>query len=316
MFSSKLEQRFCAVIARVVLQCFVVGMMCFGASSAVASDKLSTDTFSKFDFKKPEMDMNSDIYVNADRITARYEGVSDLTGNVVMTFSDITMLCDRATYNHKTGDVEASGNVEITSKSGGSWRGDSIAFNHKTGYGLIGTGLLRLGQFAVLADSIARDEDGVAYARNATVTSCSNEMDSWHWSITGEGRFKQKEFLELRNAVTRLWGVPVMWFPYYYRDLNTHYGWRFMPGYTSKWGAYVLTGYVYPIAGSIEDDGLLYGKTIVDLRSEYGVAAGQEFTWQTLGGFLGDDVIQRGYLSAYVARHSGDAVEDEISGRP
>lgn len=316
MFLSKLEQRFSAAMVRVALQCFVVGMVCFGASSVYASDKLSTEKFSKFDFKKPNMDMNSDIYVNADRITARYEGVSELVGNVVMTFSDITMLCDRATYNHKTGDVEASGDVEITSKSGGSWRGDSIAFNHKTGYGLIGTGLLRLGQFAVLADSIARDEDGVAYARNATITSCSNEMDSWHWSITGEGRFKQKEFLELRDAVGRLWGIPVMWFPYYYRDLNTHYGWRFMPGYTSKWGAYVLTGYVYPIAGSIEDDGLLYGKTIVDLRSEYGVAAGQELTWQTLGGFLGDDVIQRGYISAYVARHSSDAVEDEISGHP
>ncbi len=297
---------FASLSGQMSLKCLFLGLSLL-AAMAVQADSLSSDALSKMKFKKPKIDQSSDINVNADRMTANYdEGTTSLLGNVVITFSDITMTCDKATYNYTTGDIDAEGNIEIVSKSGGSWKGESISFNHKTGQGLVGTGLLRLGQFAVLADSLARDEDGIAYARNATVTTCTNEMSAWHWSVTGEGRFKSKEFLEMKNAVVRFCDIPVLWAPYYYRDLNTHYGWRVMPGYTSKWGAYLLTAYVYPIAGSIEDDGLLYGKTAVDLRSEYGVAVGQEFTWRTLGGLLGEDTVQRGSLSVYVARHGED----------
>lgn len=290
--------------------------LCVGVllGAVLQAQSITSDALSKLNFRMPTLNMMDDIKVDADRMSADHQQtLATLHGNVIVTFSDITLTCEKATYNYQTGNIHAEGDVKIVSKAGGSWQGDSIDFNHKTGEGLIGTGLLKLGQFSVLADSLARDEDGVAYSRNATVTTCTNEMHSWHWSVTGEGRYKDKEFLELKNAVVRLGGVPVLWAPYYYRDLNTHYGWRFRPGYSSKWGFYLLTGYVYPIAGSYEDDGLLYGKTVVDLRSEYGVAAGQEFTWFTNGGFLGEDTIQRGYLSIYVADHSETQQHEDLN---
>lgn len=282
---------------------------------ALQAQSLDSDALEKIGFAMPKLDRESDIHVVADKMTADQQtGLTVLQDNVLVTFSDVTLTCDRATYDYRTGDIHAEGNVDIYSQSGGSWHGETIDFNHKTGEGLIGTGLLRLGALGVLADSIARDDDGIAYTRNATITTCSNEgVPEWHWSVTGQARYKDQEFIELRDATFRLFDVPVMWAPYYYRDFNTHYGIRFMPGYTSKWGAYLLTGYVYPIAGSKEDDALLYGKTVFDLRSKYGVAAGQELTWRTLGGLFGEDTIQSGRFSAYVSRHKESQDPEDLN---
>ena len=244
--------------------------------------------------------LGGDIQVSADRMGADQKtGRTTLDGHVVITFADVTLTCDRATYDQATGDVHAEGNVRMRSTSGGSWDGDSLDFNHRTGAGLMGAGLLRLGAFAVKADKGAvRDDDGVFHAQDATLTTCANEPEDWHWSVTGEGRYKVGEFVELRNAVARLGGIPVLWFPYYYRDLNTHYGWRIRPGYTSKWGAFLNLGYVYPIAGNPNGDRLLYGRSQLDLRSERGVGLGQELTWSTEGMF-GRGTRQWGRLSLY-----------------
>ncbi|MEG1788501.1 MAG: hypothetical protein RR268_04700 [Kiritimatiellia bacterium] len=251
-------------------------------------DKIGIPTLPAFD----------NVEITADRMGAdRKTNIATLDNNVRIRFSDVTMTADHASYDSATGDVHAEGHVSIVSLSGGSWHGDTIDFNHKTGEGLFGTGVLKFGAFTVDADSYARDDDGIFYAQNATFTTCTNDESHWHWSATGTARYKDKEFIELKNAVGRIEGVPLVWMPYYYRDLNTAYGWRFMPGYTSKWGAFLKTGYVYPIAGSMEDEALLYGKTVFDVRSEYGVAIGQELTWRT------EALNQWGRASIYYANH-------------
>ena len=282
-----------------------------GALHAAGFGGLGVDT-SDFGFALPSLNTGEDIQISADHMGADRETQRvTLDGNVRIRFADLTLTSHHASYNRATGDLYAEGDVRIVSAAGGVWEGDSIAFNHRTGEGLMGTGLLRLGSFAVSAPGGAsRDDDGVLHARNATLTTCTNEPSAWHWSVTGTGRYKDKEFIELRNATMRLFHVPFLWAPYYYRDLNTHYGWRILPGYTGDWGAYLRLGYVYPIAGNRESDRELYGKTILDLRSERGVGGGQELTWRTEG-LLGESTRQWGRLSLYYAYDTDDQdVED------
>jgi len=287
-----------------LLPALLCGLLLAGTAPAANFADLSS--------RLPALPTIDDIKISADRMGAdRQTGLTTLDGNVRVAFSDVTLRCEKASYNAQTGDIHAEGGVDIVSVSGGSWRGESIDFNHKTGEGLFGSGVLRFGTFTVEAEDSAIDDDGVLNARNATVTTCANEPDAWHWSVTGTARWKNQEFLEMRNAVGRLCGVPLVWLPYYYRDLNTDYGWRFLPGYTSKWGAYLRTGYVYPIAGSVERDSLLYGKTTVDLRSRFGVAPGQEFTWRTRGGLFGEDTVQHGRLLLYYANHHHKLGEED-----
>jgi hypothetical protein len=98
-----------------------------------------------------------------------------------------------------------------------------------------------------------------------------------------------------RDMWVYLWDVPVMWMPYWYYPLDTDYGWRVMPGYTSRWGAYLLSKYVYHIAGDVKEDGYsLSGNTRFDLRSENGIALGQSLGWKTSK--LGDGRFKAYYV--------------------
>lgn len=272
-----------------------------------AQDFLS-DGFDKAGFSLPTLPEAEDVEVSADYMGAdNATGTVSLVGNVRIVFGAVTMRCDRASYHAASGDVHAEGNVKIDSGSGMTWQGETIDFNHRTGEGLIGTGILNAGAFTVLSDVLVRDETGINHAHNATVTTCTNAMDSWHWCVTGDARYKEQEFIELKNGHGSLFGLPVLWMPYYYRDLNTRYGWRFMPGYSSKWGAYLKSAYVYPIAGTEQSEASLYGKTALDLRSKFGVGVGQELTWRT------DTLNQWGRLSVYYANHQEDQELEDIN---
>ena len=131
------------------------------------------------------------------------------------------------------------------------------------------------------SDYVTRSEDGtIALADPTHLTTCTNDWDHLHWRVTGEMEFLDKKYVLIKNAWVRMWDVPVMWLPYWYYPMDTDYGWRVMPGYTSRWGAYLLTKYVYGIAGSTADGQWgLGGNTRFDLRSENGVALGQMIKW-------------------------------------
>lgn len=249
------------------------------------------------------------IAINADHMSAdSRQGTVELKGNVQLRFSDVTVSADRATLNRDTGWVTAEGSVMIGSLSAGSWRGDSISFNHKTGEGLFSQGVLNAnvqnGSVTILSDGYTRDEKGVFHSGNISLTTCTNASHAWHWHMTGSGSYKHKEFFELNDVVPHFLGIPFFWMPYYYRDLNTHYGVRFMPGYSSKFGAYVRMGYVYPLVGVTDDPFFLYGKTYVDLRTKRGQGVGQELTWGT------DTFNQWGRLSLYYAYDNDNKVDD------
>ncbi len=136
------------------------------------------------------------------------------------------------------------------------------------------------------SDYITRDEHGVITLSDPThVTTCTNDWDHLHWQLSGEVKFRDQHYILLRNAWLRMWGVPVMWLPYWYYPMDTDYGWRVMPGYTSRWGAYLLTKYVYGLCGSTAEGQYgLAGNTRFDLRTKNGIAVGQTLKW-SLGDF-------------------------------
>ena len=136
------------------------------------------------------------------------------------------------------------------------------------------------------SDYVARDEEGAfTFADPTHLTTCTNDWDHIHWRVTGEVKFKDKHYVLFKNAWVRMWDVPVLWMPYWYYPMDTDYGWRVMPGYTSRWGAYLLTKYVYGLYGSTSDGHWgLDGSTRFDLRHKNGVALGQGLEW-SLGDF-------------------------------
>ena len=76
------------------------------------------------------------------------------------------------------------------------------------------------------------------------------------------------------GATLYVGSTPVFYFPYFYQSLDQQSGYRLTPGYTSTYGAYLLTGITFPVAEH------LTGLVRLDYRSTRGVAGGLTFEYK------------------------------------
>ena len=175
---------------------------------------------------------------------------------------------EKSAADNVTGTIVASGHVHAvtTPVSMGGGPGSNAA------------------RFSLLGDMVKFRKDQYDFAPGTSITTCTNDECSLHWRATAEMRYRAKEgdraFI-LKNVTFRLFEVPVMWLPYWYYPLDTDYGWRVMPGYTSRWGAFILTRYVCTLAGGWSPgEWGLGSSTRFDLRYKNGAAFGENLTWQ------------------------------------
>lgn len=177
--------------------------------------------------------------------------------------------------------------------------------------------------FSLLSELMTRDENGVmTFSDPTTATTCTNEVGHTHWDVTGELQYRAHDSVVLRNAWVTMFGVPVLYLPYFWYPLETDCGFRWMPGYQGRWGGYVLTHYSYHILGSHDHNNGLYwlkGETDLDLRYKQGVGVGEKFKW-SLGDFgkgrfqvyyAWDDNAEKAYGSDDASGNWGSLVERE-----
>ena len=187
----------------------------------------------------------------------------------------LTVSADRMAVDNTTGDAVATGGVKAA-----------------------------IGPFRLMSESVARTGGEYRFGPGTTATTCTNAAGCLHWSCSGDVTVRDGSGEEdgdacreaiIRSATLRLFEVPVFWFPYWWQPLDTDYGWRVVPGYRSRWGAFLLTKYVYTLAGDMHEGSFgLAGSTRFDLRTKNGVAAGQGVRWN-----LGD--FGTGKFKAYYA---------------
>ena len=140
----------------------------------------------------------------------------------------------------------------------------------------------------IRGEYMTRDSDGVMHFHDPVcATTCTNDVGHTHWNVTGDVEYKADDHVILRNAWLRFYEIPIFWMPYLYYPLDTDCGFRFMPGYIGRWGAYLLTMYSYHLLGDSrnrDNTWWLDGATRFDLRYRQGVALGEDLTWN-LGDF-------------------------------
>jgi len=236
-----------------------------------------TDVFSRV----PKAEIGS-VESSADQYEMdQKSGWLTMTGNVWIKTDNHEMTADNARLNRESGDVEASGNVVITQTGLGVWRGDSLDYNYKTGKGLTLGNVFQSGVFTLHAREMSRAEDGRYRAKGAAITTCTNAPGRWHWHIQGDASFKENESASIYHAVPHFLGIPFAYLPYWYRSLNGEYGLRLVPGYSSKWGAFVLGSYAFNLyEGERGTEGVkLDSITRFDYRTLRGVGAGEALRW-------------------------------------
>lgn len=220
-------------------------------------------------------------------------------GNVAIRHKGWELRADRIRYNSRTGDAQAVGNVALVGADGTLWKGDKLTVNLKDRAGRADGIDLYTAPFRVLAEDggfFSPSSTNQAYViRNATLTTCTNEPGSFHWCVrASRARIRPGDDVTGWGVTPRLFGIPFFYYPYYWKDLSRHYGFRFQPGYTHKWGAYLLSTYKLPIVNVKAEKAFVDSYTFADYRSERGWAFGEKFSWA-----FGEDE-SHGYLTGYI----------------
>lgn len=215
--------------------------------------------------------------------------------SVVVTHGDTELRADRVRLNSITGEVVADGNVVLVRRNQGVTRSDRLTYNYKTGVGLTSALDLRAQPFRLRAESGRRERDGSFALSETVITTCTNAPGDLHWCATGRSAtLVPNESFTIRGVTLRLFSVPFFHLPFWRRELNEHYGLRFVPGYESDWGGYLLSAYKFRLA-DLGDGDRINGKTHLDYRTERGVAGGQDVEWL----FGGAEGGRRGFVSFY-----------------
>ena len=100
----------------------------------------------------------------------------------------------------------------------------------------------------------------------------------WAGDYTGAGTDTTNlTWFALSGATPCFMGVPFFYFPYWRREFDEHYGWRFEPGYESDLGAYLLSTYQFQLIDfGGENNNSLDSRSHFDYRTERGWALGQD----------------------------------------
>ena len=150
-------------------------------------------------------------------------------------------------------------------------------------------------------DLATRDAEGVMHLHEpSSITTCTNHPGICHWALKGDVQYLDGKYVKGRNVWLEFYELPVFWLPCFYYPLEGECAFRIMPGYMSRWGAYVLTKTVYEIAGDPthqDNTWWLHGNTRFDLRYENGIALGfAETRNHNLFRCLGGNASKSGYF--------------------
>ncbi len=215
----------------------------------------------------------------ADRAFYDLEGHwAEFLGNVVIRFGGQELRAERIRFNTTTHDAQAFGRVVLMREDGSIWSGDQLELNLRERSGAAADLAVFYHPFFVEAGQ-ADVQANVYIAQSVAFSTCTNAPGHRHYEIGARRlRLRPDRDLTAHHAVVRFFGVPLLYLPYYWKDMQTNYGLRFEPGYRGRWGAYLLSSYTARIYRD-EDNRRVNWRTSVDLRSSRGVALGQRFEW-------------------------------------
>ncbi len=225
-------------------------------------------------------------------------GWTTFIGNVAIRHGGWELRADRIRYKSETGDAQAFGNVSLSGEDGTLVTGDTLDVNLNERAARVETVDLYVKPFRAIADEAtvtgASKAGGSYEIEGVTLTTCTNEPGSFHWSVhASRARLRPDDDVTGWGVVPRLFGIPFFYVPYYWKDLERHYGFRFQPGWRGSWGAFLLASYKLPLLRDKEAREFVDNYVFVDYRSKRGFAFGDRVQWS-----FGDDE-SKGYLTGW-----------------
>ena len=211
------------------------------------------------------------VEINAEGGTRFENGVAVAENNVVIQYGAATIYCDYAEYNPETRDVLVRGNVRIY-RQGFVFVGDRAVYNLETKQLHAADIKGDFYPFVLGADTLASLRANAFQSGDAAFTTSDSSKPDYYLRAK-TARIYAKDHIVLENVFLYVGQTPVFWWPYVYQPIDNDVGYRFVPGYHSNWGAFLLTGYTFPIgeiiSATVKIDGYARRGAAIGLDSKF-----------------------------------------------
>jgi LPS-assembly protein len=231
-------------------------------------------------FDVGEKGANIPIEIHSDRESRFEGGVAIAEKNVVIHYGEVTLYSDYAEYNTETKDVVLRGNVRIF----GHQNQNQYAFVTDRAVYNLGTQQLRMTSFGgqagqkatiqIVGDNLSSADSNEYVVHNGFFTTSDSSKPDFQIRARTM-RIYPNDRIILSNATVFVGTTPVLWFPYLYQSLNDQFSFRLSPGYSSTFGAYLLTAVTFPIEKNVE------ATAHFDLRTARGPALGLDINYHS-----------------------------------
>jgi LPS-assembly protein len=161
------------------------------------------------------------LYLEADTLTQNQTTHHVIaTGGVEIRYKGRVLRADRVDYNSDSGEMAASGNVEIINSDGTAQFAESITLDKTMSEGFAQSFSTRMeGHVQIAATSVTRRDANVTDFRGVIYTPClvcaENGQKHPTWSIRARSvvEDKARKTLTFRDAVVEVLGLPVLYIP-------------------------------------------------------------------------------------------------------
>jgi len=157
------------------------------------------------------------VSITADHADADLRHSVNYSGNVEIVQGQKTLKADNTSFNHETQDIMASGDIfyqdgEVTVKSD-----TTLTTNLKTNDTRLDKATYRLNGTLVRGyadEAVIKDQANRVSLRNAYITTCPEDQETWKISSSEIEMDKNEVFGEAYNTVFWFHNIPVLYLPY------------------------------------------------------------------------------------------------------
>ncbi|HVR42163.1 MAG TPA: LPS assembly protein LptD [Thermoanaerobaculia bacterium] len=224
----------------------------FLALLCLASPLLAQSGRFSFEFKLPEK--GGSVRIRADNQEFVRGEYAILTGNVTIAYGDVTIRADKVTWNEKTSDVVAEGNV-IIDQGTRRLTARRMIYNLQTETGTFfeATGAFEPSIY-FRGESIEKISEDTYRLSNGVFTSCDIDDPDWSF-LVGRGVVTVDDYARLRNVSFRAGRLPMFWTPWLVWPTKEERARGFLTpsvGFRSRLGSYFGASYFIPIGDSAD----------------------------------------------------------------
>ena len=217
-------------------------------------------------FAQLETPTKAPVEIYSDGGTRFEGGLAIAEDNVVIYSNGARMYADYAQYNPETHDVLLKGHVKI-------YQGKTI-FGGESAFYNLDSKAIRSSDFLgnslpyhFHGDNLYSTENGAYQIKNGYFTTHDSSEPDYRLRARSVRIYPDNRII-FSNVTMFIGQTPIFWWPYLYQSLDKANAFLITPGYSGKWGAYLLGSATFPVTENT------LGRVHLDYRSERGPAFG------------------------------------------